>query len=351
MGVRPRRSLAAATRAVRDLSKAMKIPKRAKRSDRRRSEGVGSQRSKRSRKPAPARGARTLRTAAEPSRKRAGEGSDEADPGSASGSRPAGAEKPPRRGRRKGGPSSIAARAGAAIGAVAALLFGLLRGVWALLNRLLIALAGPTARITRRIGDVLRAASRALTPTRGILLAALGCTILLGLAQFADYRGVAIGLDDYAGVDTVAPAPEVDRAQLGSAHGYVMIPVAVVVIALLLLAVRRNRWQLCRITALVGMAVIAVSLLIDRPTGLDEGALVDSFAGVEAQLLGGWWVQLFAGVGLTLTSLLLAREIRNAPATAAGPISRRRRTGSRPAKRRRFGARARADAGARGAGA
>jgi hypothetical protein len=326
----------------------MKIPKRTKRSDRRRSAGVKSQRPKTSRKAASAPSSGAPRSKDESTRKRSRQHSSKPERKRGRADEGAAAGRPARDAQQR---SSIIARAGAAVGAVAALLFALLRTVWALLNRLLIALAGPVARIARRIGSALRSASRALTPARGILIAALGCTILLGLAQFADYRGVAIGVDDYAGVETVAPAPEVDRAELGSAHGYAMIPVALAVIALLLVAVRRNRWQLCRITALVGLGVIAVSLLIDRPTGLDEGTLVNNFAGVEAQLLGGWWVQLFAGIGLALTSLLLAHEIRRAPTTAPGPISRRRRTGSQPPKRRRFGARSRADAGARGAGA
>ncbi len=254
--------------------------------------------------------------------------------------------------RHEEAPKRTGSRPGGAVGAVAALAFGILRGVWAVLNQLLSRISGPLGRISSGLGRVLHAASAWLTPSRGLLIAAIGCAVLLGLSQFADYRGVVIGIDDYAGVESVAPAPEVDRAELGSAHSYLMIPVAVVVIALLALASRRGRWQLCRLAALVGVAVIAVSIFIDRPAGLDEGDLANSFSGVEAQILGGWWVQLFAAIGLTLTSLMLAGELRRAGAPTRRRSSRRSRGGAgRAGSKLRPGSGAGAGAGAREAGA
>lgn len=187
-------------------------------------------------------------------------------------------------------------------------------------------LGPPTAKLRRRLGAVVAALSRAITPTRGLLIAAVGCAILLGLSQFADYRGVQIGPDSSdAGVALVAPAPEVDRAELGTAHGYAMVPVALLVIAILVLAARTGRWQLCRLVALIGVGVVAVSFLIDRPEGLDEGAVALNFADAEAKLLGGFWVQVFAGIGLILTSLLLGAEIRKARPKGAGGKDQRRR--------------------------
>ncbi len=137
----------------------------------------------------------------------------------------------------------------------------------------------------------------------------IACAVLLALSQFADYRGISIGADAYTpGISSVAPAPEVERAEAGSAHSYLFVPIAIAAIALLLVAVRTRRWQLCRLVVLIGLAAIVVALLIDRPAGLDEGTLNRDFTGVEAKLLGGFWMQMFAGAGLALTSFLLDRR-------------------------------------------
>ncbi len=169
----------------------------------------------------------------------------------------------------------------------------------------------PPGGLRRRGAAALAATSRAITPARGLLIAAIGCAALLGLSQFADYRGVAIGLDNYdAATSVVAPAPEVARAELGTAHSYLFVPAGLIAVAILVIATVTRRWRLCRLAALVGVAAVAVSFAVDRPTGLDEGELAQSFAGAEAQLLGGFWAQVFAGIGLTVTSLLLGAELR-----------------------------------------
>jgi hypothetical protein len=201
---------------------------------------------------------------------------------------------------------------------VLAIYGAILIGVIGVVAAALKVLAKPAGKAGRRIGLWIAAVSRLITPTRGLLLAALGCALLLGLSQFVDYRGISIGADAYApGIQSVAPAPEVERAELGSAHSYLMIPVAILAIAALLVAVRTKRWQLCRLVVLLGLVAIAVALLVDRPAGLDEGDLNRNFTGVEAKLLGGYWMQIFAGAGLALTSFLLAGEIkREAPARA-----------------------------------
>lgn len=221
--------------------------------------------------------------------------------------------------------------------AVLALLGRLLAHARRLASRTLRRLEQPTARLRRGVGGFLAGVSKALTPARVLLTVALGCALLLGLSQFADYRGVAIGIGNYdPSVQSVAPAPELERDELGSAHGYAMVPAAVLAIAVLVLAVRRGRWQLCRLAALVGVAAVVVAILVDRPAGLDEGTLVRDFAGVEARLLGGFWVQLLAGAGLAVSSLLLGAELRRARVDRApvrGGPSRRR-----PAGRRRAGA-------------
>jgi hypothetical protein len=204
----------------------------------------------------------------------------------------------------------------------------------------------------RALERAVAAASRVVTPSRAIALTAIGCALLLGASQFADYRGVGIGTEQYRGLESVAPAPEVDRRETGSAHSYLLLPAALLAIAALGLALRTRRWRACRIAAAVGVAAVAVSIFIDRPQGLDPGPAARDFTGVEASLLGGFWMQLCAGIALTITSLLLAAELRREP--ARGPRRARHPERGAPAdrdQRRRERVRARDTGAIGGAGA
>jgi hypothetical protein len=74
----------------------------------------------------------------------------------------------------------------------------------------------------------------------------------------------------------------------------------------------------------LGAAVIAISLLVDRPEGLREGLAATTYEGATATLLGGFWVQLASGVTLVVSGPLLAVHLRD---------GRRRARRSRPAGR------------------
>jgi len=210
---------------------------------------------------------------------------------------------------------------------VLAILGALLAGIFAVVAVVLRKLAPPARAVQKRAVAALHALSKLLTPARGLLVAAIACALLLALSQFADYRGISIGADAYdPGISSVAPAPEVERAETGSAHSYAFVPVAILAIVLLAIAARTRRWRLCRLVVLIGIAAIAVAILIDRPAGLDEGTLNRDFTGVEAKLLGGFWMQVFAGAGLALTSFLLSGELRReADARAGRPAPQRQR--------------------------
>ena len=239
------------------------------------------------------------------------------------------------RGRLEGRPADLLSRLLAGLGSVAAIAAEMLLGLWRLLAGAARSLAhGPLAGVGRRLETAVAALSRVLSPARVLVAVAIGCGLLLAVSQFADYRGVAVGTDNYAAVATVAPAPEVDRAETGSAHSYAFVPAAVIAILLLALATRSRRWQLCRLAALVGVAAIVVAIVVDRPAGLDEGELAKQFAGVEAKLLGGYWMQIFSGVGLAVTSLLLGSELRRLRPDGARPRrpGRRDRTAQAPAR-------------------
>jgi hypothetical protein len=218
---------------------------------------------------------------------------------------------------------------------VLAILGAVLAGLYGVVKVIVAKLAPPAKAIGKRVAALVQALSKRLTPVRGLLVAAIACAVLLALSQFADYRGISIGADVYdPGISSVAPAPEVERAEAGSAHSYLFVPVAVAAIALLLVAARTRRWQLCRLVMLIGLAAVAVALLVDRPAGLDVGTLDRDFTGVEARLLGGFWMQMFAGAGLALTSFLLAGELRREAAARAGhPLPSQK---SKPERSRRF---------------
>ena len=198
----------------------------------------------------------------------------------------------------------------------------------------LAALVGrPTRATARRGAAALRAAERAVTPPRAVAAVILGAAIVLGISQFVDYRGVRIGAQLYEGVEAVAPAPQTDREPAGSAHAYLLLPVAALAILAGGLALR-GRWQLGRAVSLLGLIGVAVTLLVDRPAGLAEGIASRNFEGAEAVLIEGFWVQLAASGVLVVAGALLTRYAR---ATARDVRAHRAVRGRMGARRRRRG--------------
>ncbi len=214
-------------------------------------------------------------------------------------------------------------------------------GIAEVLGRLELRLArvlrGPLLALLRATRAAIRTAARVVTPARAVAAVVLAAALLLGTSQFVDYRGVGVGAPLYEGVEAIAPAPQTDREPAGSAHGYALLPVAVVAVAALLFALR-GRWQLGRAVSLLGAAGIAISILIDVPKGLDEGTAALSFEGAEATLVEGFWVQLSASAVLLVTGLLLSRYVRAERRPAA--MGRRRGTASGEGSRAAEGARA-----------
>lgn len=179
------------------------------------------------------------------------------------------------------------------------------------------------ARLTKRGIDV---AARELTPARGFAAVALLAAALLAVTQFVDYREVRAGVPAYAEVEQVAPPPQVggsDRTA-GSAHLYVLLPVALGAGAAAVLAMM-GRWRLARLLVPLGLLGMLVALAIDVPAGLDEGGNAVEFEGAEARLLGGWWVQFFSSAVIAACGVLLTLALE----------PRRERTGDRARRGRR----------------
>ena len=115
------------------------------------------------------------------------------------------------------------------------------------------------------------------------------------LSQFVYYRGVEIGQPGYGQVSAIASAPQVDLQRAGEAHSYLLIPLAAFAVVM---AARRasspsgagrrswSRWP--------ASPAVAVTLLIDMPSGLDAGLAGVRFSGAHAVLREGFYAQLAA---------------------------------------------------------
>ncbi len=158
-----------------------------------------------------------------------------------------------------------------------------------------------------------------MTPARAVAATVLVAIAALGASQWLDYRSVTVGSDAYSGtVGIVAPAPEVSTEIAGHAHSWAMLPLAVVALVALVLALTGRR-RAGFLLAGVGIAVIAISIAVDAPKGLDEGQAAVAYEGASASLLEGFWAQIAAGTVLIACGVLLPLYLRPVPAGARSP--------------------------------
>jgi hypothetical protein len=151
-------------------------------------------------------------------------------------------------------------------------------------------------------GEVLQ---RVVTPFRTAAFVGVAAAVALGASQFADYRGVAVDASAYAGeLGATAPVPIIDKEVAGSAHLWILLPLAAVALCLVLAAYRRPR--LAAAVSICGMLGLAVAIAIDLPQGLDSGRAGIAFSGSEARLLEGFWAEVSASAALMLSGALLA---------------------------------------------
>jgi hypothetical protein len=151
---------------------------------------------------------------------------------------------------------------------------------------------------------------RTVTPLRTAAAVGAGAAIALGASQFLDYHGVVVDAPNYAGrIGAIAPAPITDRETAGSAHLWILLPLALVALVLVAgayVGARRGRRGLAGGVAICGLIGMAVTLAVDLPQGLDVGRSGLAFSGTEARLLEGFWAQLWASAVLMLSGGLLA---------------------------------------------
>jgi hypothetical protein len=198
----------------------------------------------------------------------------------------------------------------------------------ALIERAIIGVITGLAWLGRRSLEI---AERYATPERVLVLVTGGAAGCLVVSQFVAYRGVEVGQPQYTEVSSIAPPPQTDRIDAGAAHAYVLIPLAVIAVAIAVVALLSGRWRLGRLVSLVGLIGIAISLAIDLPKGLDAGTAGVAFAGAKATMTEGFYAQLAASAVLVLCGWVLSINLRQ---RAGAPARRRRLRRSRPRPRR-----------------
>jgi hypothetical protein len=184
-------------------------------------------------------------------------------------------------------------------------------------------------RVTEAAIGTALALERYVTPVRTAAFVGAAAAVALGASQFANYHGVAVDAPDYAGeIGAIAGVPIVDSKTAGSAHLWLLLPVAVVALVLIV-AASRGRPRLAGGVAICGVIGLAVALAIDLPQGLHAGRPGLAFTGTQAVLLGGFWVEIASSAVLIFSAGLLAVYSRGMGAED------RRRQGRGSARRRR----------------
>ncbi len=185
-------------------------------------------------------------------------------------------------------------------------------------------------------------ASAVVTPQRAIGAVIVAAGVCLVVSQFLDYRAVEIGQPAYSGLSSIARPPTADVRTAGDAHAYLLVPLGLLAVLLGVLAGGRDRRRLGLTVAALGLVAVAAILLVDLPSGLDEGSQTSRFAGATAVLEDGFYAELAAAAGLVLAGLLYyARPCRiriNSSGRAAS--ARRRRPRRRASSRARVARRA-----------
>jgi hypothetical protein len=176
---------------------------------------------------------------------------------------------------------------------------------------------------------IAEATRRHVTPRSTVAFVGVAAAVGLGISQFFDYHGVAVDAPAYAGrLGAEVPVPITGRETAGSAHLWVLLPVAAVA-TVLMVAGYRGRPRLARLAALCGLVGLAVAVSVDLPQGLEVGRPGLAFNGTEAQLMQGFWAEVACSAVLIFCGGLLAhysrgmtRERKRRPLQADGDMRR-----------------------------
>lgn len=162
-------------------------------------------------------------------------------------------------------------------------------------------------RLVPALSGTVTLSSQRLTPRLVAAACAVASSGLLIGSQFLEYRGIAVGAPLYKGEIAVdAPAPITATATAGDAHYWVIIPIAVLAALAAVLALNRGNRMLAISVSALGAAAIAVTLAVDLPRGLDPVNALP-YSDAAPRLLGGFWAELFAGLALLVSGVMLTR--------------------------------------------
>jgi hypothetical protein len=157
---------------------------------------------------------------------------------------------------------------------------------------------------------IVEATRRYVNPRSTVAFVAVAAAVGLGVSQFFDYHGVAVDAPDYAGeIGAIAPVPITGRETAGSAHLWLLLPVAALAV-LLTIAAYRGRPRLAGLVAACGVVGLGVAIGVDLPQGLETGRPGLAFTGTQAELLQGFWAEVACSAVLILCGGLLAHYSR-----------------------------------------
>jgi hypothetical protein len=185
-------------------------------------------------------------------------------------------------------------------------------------------------RVARGCARAATRASAVITPERALGAVVFGAAACLIVSQFLDYRAVEIGQPGYVGLPDVAPPPVVDVETAGAAHAYLLIPLALAAAVLGLAATNRKRRRLGGVVFALGLACLAIVLLVDLPNGLDAGSQTSRFSGATAVLYDAFYAELVASATIALGGLALLVSRQPAPRRSTRP---RHSRSHRPSRR------------------
>lgn len=166
------------------------------------------------------------------------------------------------------------------------------------------------------LGRVILALDRIITPRRALITIALFAGGLLAASQFIDYRAIEIGQPGYIGVADVTQAPQVEIKTPYDTHSVLLLAFSVLALGGAVGSALTRRRRYAGAIALAGGVAVLVALAIDLPRGLDAAEAELSYAGVEAVLLSGFWLELGAGTVLAVTGLSLLAAPSGTPRPA-----------------------------------
>ncbi|MCB0870721.1 MAG: hypothetical protein KDB52_07810 [Solirubrobacterales bacterium] len=202
-------------------------------------------------------------------------------------------------------------------------------------------LARLIARVVAAAGRLAIALDRVITPHRALILVSAVAAVLLGISQYKGLGSIEIGQAGYSGIEDLARAPAIDKTTPAGVHTQIFVPIAavaflsVLVIALGGVGTMAKRLAGFRrlasmILVTIGLLTLVVTLLIDLPEATDTTEAALAYSGVQARILGGFWLELAAGAALAVTGLALLLEPSTGRARDRQKQSRERESEERP---------------------